>query len=311
MARWLGCHVGLSEATKVAYGGEVRRFGEYLANANVRHVQELKSSLWENYLALLMIDRQGVASCRRDKLKRSSALQAGRITRSFLRYCWTQGWLGWVPDLGNRKGADTDHLDEPVTIPPLLVEILQGNWSETDERIARARVAIDLAFWGALKPREISVLRGGELKDFSAQFCQLSVAGRLGPTCMPSDVMEHYRHYSELRERRAGSGVGEHVPLLSQLGSYAPLTGNSIWQLLKSWPPAPTNPTSGSVLGSKRIRDTYIALGAREPAELIQALQREGGIRGLPLGSGNVLVERPPGTVTNLVMQNLRVQSSL
>ena len=73
----------LSDPTSAAYRGEMGRLIAYCASTGVLEVRQLKAKHWIAYLSCLTTDRTAI-SPQAKPLKPSSAVQAVRITRSFL-----------------------------------------------------------------------------------------------------------------------------------------------------------------------------------------------------------------------------------
>ncbi|MBX3587772.1 MAG: hypothetical protein KF796_14140 [Ramlibacter sp.] len=287
--KWISSRGGLSEATVNAYLGEINRFAEHLASKGVLRVRSVGHAAWENYLQLLMEKRSTVPSRRTDALKSTSALQAARITRSFLRFCWASGWLGWVPDLGSRRcGAAVARL--PVSVPKELAHILLADGRPDGEAEARQVCAAALAFWVGMKPRELSTATVSNLRTLPAGVCSIAIAGREHEAHLPDQLVAQMRHYHALRAERVGP-MPDGAPLISRLGTYMPLGASAVWQLLRTLPSL-GGPTPISI-GAKRIRECFVVLGGDDAAASVAAIRRQAGSRRIILHPGNENPIRP------------------
>lgn len=269
---WLRGRTNVSASTAAAYRGEVNRLGEYLAAAGVRVLADVSERLWSEYLETLMTGRTGVASRRKGVLLRSSALQAARITRAFLRHCWLQGWLSWSPGFDDRPCKVEENDSVPLGSPARWRRALLGPAGDEDERTARQRCAVSLAFWGGLKPRELASLRDPDLVIRPDETGELWVSGRRHPVECPRELILALKRY---RVARAAGQAQAHAgglqrrrdaPLLSRLRSTEPISAHSAWQLLRDWPSA-ADSGAAQRLGSKALRDGYLML-ARVDADL-------------------------------------------
>lgn len=281
--QWISDCGGLSEATVSSYLGEVSRFAEHLASEGVLRVRGVTQVAWESYLQLLMEKRSTVPSRRTDTLKSSSALQAGRITRSFLRFCWTRGWLGWVPDLGSRR-CGSAAARSPVSVPKELAHLLLARTLPTGEAEARQVCAAALTFWAGMKPRELSAATVSDLRTSLSDMFTIAIAGREHESYLPDQLVVQMRHYHALRAERAGP-TPEGAPVVSRLGSYIPLGSSAVWQLLKALP-SPRG-AAAVLMGSKRIRECFVVLGGDEAAASVAAIQRQADRRRIFLQSEN------------------------
>lgn len=290
---WLESLEGLSDRSAAAYSGEVNRMREYMADRGIHGVQEVTENRWLSYLQALVEDRSGVASRRCPKLKVSSALQAARITRLFLRHSYGRGWIRWVPLGPKRCRVDKPPARSAVSVH--LIELLLGA-PPAQEADARALSAISLGFWGSLNPRELATATQANLR-LRGDSAELDVADRTAPVMLPSVALRHLHAYHDIRRehlhQRSRAGADGDAPLLSHLGSLTPLTAHRVWTLLKAWPPEPPDGQLQVALGARTLRDTFLVLASREPASELAAVRRQTGrlyMDGLRHGES----ERPP-----------------
>lgn len=275
---WLqSCRV-LSGASAAAYRGEVNRLGEFMASRGILGVQDMEESHWLDYLQALMSDRSAVASRRRGELKVTSALQAARITRLFLRHSYARGWIRWVP-LGSRQCRVETRVPQAAMSEELIDLLLGPSPAKEDE--ARALAAISLAFWGALNPREIAVARECDLKA-RGEWAELRVAGRTDSVILPRTALRQLSTYHEIRREQLGSTQGQSrsertAPLVSQLGTLASVTPHRVWTLLKCWPPEPRNGQVKFTLGARVIRGSFLELASRHAACELAEVRRQAG----------------------------------
>lgn len=303
---WLRGRASVSASTAAAYRGEVKRLGEYLAAAGVRVLAEVSERLWSEYLATLMTGRTGVASRRKGVLRRSSALQAARITRAFLRHCWLQGWLTWSPGFDDRQCKVEEEDSVPIGSPARWGRFVLGPAGFEDERTARQRCAVSLAFWGGLKPRELASLRDPDLMIRHDETGELWVSGRQHPVECPRELiltLGQYRAARAAGQAKARAGGLQHrrdAPLLCRLRSIEPISAHLAWQLLRDWPSA-ADGEAAQRLGSKALRDGYLML-ARVDADLaLDQIARQTGRKPAQAGT-----EGPAAEVcVDLVRQRL------
>jgi site-specific recombinase XerD len=275
---WLESLGGLSDRSAAAYSGEVNRMREFMADRGVHGVQEVTETRWLVYLRALVEDRSAVASRRCPKLKTSSALQAARITRLFLRHSYRSGWIHWVP-LGPKR-CRVDKPPARSAISERLIELLLGP-PPSQEADARALSAISLAFWASLNPREIAAATQADLR-LQGKSAELDVVDRTAPVMLPSVALRQVHAYHDLRrdhlnQRKRVARGDDDAPLLSHLGSLTPLTPHRVWTLLKAWPPQPSDGEGQMALGTRALRNTFLFLASQEPASEIAAVRRQTG----------------------------------
>jgi site-specific recombinase XerD len=298
MQEWLASSPDLSESARSAYRGEINRLAEFMADQGIRGARQMHESHWLEYLAAVVQDRDAIASRRRPALKVTSALQAARITRLFLRHCYLRRWISWVP-LGPRK-CKVERLPLHRALSPGAIELLLGP-TPAGEQNARALAAISLAFWAAMKPREIAAARLCDLK-LDEQQAELAVIGRPQPILLPTLALQHLWAYHDQRRRaveesdegwegdQGGARVsrdegasrrarGGDMPLISQLGTYAAVTPHRVWTLLKGWPPDSAGEQRQLTLGARTLRDWFTALASEAGvAELVVVRDHTGRI---------------------------------
>lgn len=261
-----------------AYRGEINRLAEFMAHLGVRSVRQMHADHWLAYLTALMQDRNTISSRRCSALKVTSALQAARITRSFLRHCFMRSWIGWVP-LGPRR-CKFEKLPRPASLPEEAIELLFRRAAD-DEESARALCAISLGFWAAMKPREIAAATVRDLTELDDGGAILTVSGRPERVLIPETAMCHLRRYHALRRDATGEDGGQSPPLVSQLGSFSVVSSHRVWTLLKTWPPNAQEGHDQIILGGRLLRDSFVALAARAGISELAAVSRQTDRKGL------------------------------
>lgn len=269
---WLAACDHISEATRTSYVGEARRFREHLAKAKIDVVHNITEAAWLAYLTDLTEARSTVASKRTDALKVSSALQAARITRSFLRHCWMQRWLDWVPGVGNLR-CPPDGAPPVFQAPDGLVGFLLDSGELDDEVASRTRCAVGLAFWGGFRPKEIAELRGRDLVPAEDGGAVLHPAWRADGVVLPAIMMLQLKHYMALRVARTGP-LTSNSALIAQLMSKAPVSASAAWRLLKDWTVAQA-PADSSPISTRAIRESFKQLAGAEASDYIGAIERQ------------------------------------
>lgn len=277
--QWLSSRSELSHATLGAYEGEVARLSEYAAKCSVFTVSSLTPELWQQYLAALCIDRSAVDTRRKSSLKPSSAQQAGRITRGFLRYCAQRGWLSWVPDYSSYRHPVVPKQPADGALPLGLSDILLDPGTGDDEATARRRCVAGLAFWCGLTPQEIAALRYGHLKKRNHGPWILLASGRANPLAMPHVLVLQLKRYAMVRPQ---TGEQNDEPLICRLGSLLPLTSSAVWRLLRAWPLPREPQTVGVPLGSRLLRNGFLRLASAEAAAQLTTVARQAGRRVSP-----------------------------
>lgn len=273
LEQWLRDRPALSGAAVSSYRGEVNRLAEHMASLGVRSVRTMTEAQWEVYLAALMQDRRTIASRRRAALKVTSALQAARITRAFLRYCWKQGWIAWLPGTEQRRCL-VPRSAPSAGLPTLIAQLLLVDRAR-DEETARAVCAMSLAFWGSMKPREIAAMGCNDLQVVPSGSTLATVAGRSAPLVLPPAAVAHVRRYHELRRTSTRQDPTEHAPLLSQLASYEQLSAHRVWLLLKAWPPKPTAGQEVIAVGARLLRDSFVSMATHEAMSELATVRQQ------------------------------------
>ena len=227
--------------------------------------------------------RGAVQSRRTDVLRPASALQAARITRLFLRFCWTQGWIDWVPDVSNRSCASGSPSTSVTEVPAILDEILLGDSMDEGESIARVRSTVAFTFWCALKPRELSLLRLSHLAIRPDGLCEVAIPGRASTAYAPSVALRQWHSYRVCREASARAQPPIDPPLISRISSYEPLGAHGIWHILKQWPGSLGSCDDVTPLGAKVVRDSCVALSSIEILADIQCIKAQTARRRVPI----------------------------
>ncbi|MBY0368643.1 MAG: hypothetical protein EKK53_04450 [Burkholderiales bacterium] len=275
--RWLDAGAHLSAAARTAYGGEAKRFIEHLDAAGIRDVQSITEPHWLGYLADLPRCRPITGTRRKEALKPSSALQAARLTRAFLRFCWTQGWLRWVPSIGSQRCDGFDQ-SEAFRMPPGLVEFLLDPGDGDGEDESRSRCVVGLAFWGGFRPKEIAQLKGRDLVLAADGSGVLRTEWRAEEVVMPAVAVKHLTHYAGLRVARAGR-LAREAALIVRLGSETPLSAGAAWRLLREWTDAQTEHAEGYRLSTRAIRETHAQLAGVDAGDYLGAIERQTATR--------------------------------
>lgn len=234
---WLAANAHLSPASRMSYQGEIDRFGQYVAaKFGLLNVAQLCPLHWEKYLRAMGRSRKPVRTRRSDVLKASSVLQAMRISRQFLIWCAEQGALKWWPprlvlptqseerEAGSRGGE----------IPKEL-RLALGGAAETivTPQDARALLAINLAYWGALDVGELAALKVLNLEVLGHPRLLLFESGR--EVQLPAHLRRLWQDYRDMRQDTRGQELAQGAPLLAALEREAPLRPWSIWALVKNW----------------------------------------------------------------------------
>lgn len=270
--KWLEDCAHVSETTLASYAGEVRRFREYLGRGGVNFVQEVTEADWVAYLTNLTQNRSTIASKRIDALKPSSAMQAARITRAFLRHCWMQRWLKWIPSVGRQRCPAVQPQAE-FRAPDGLVSFLLDPGESDDEALSRMRCTVGLAFWGGFRPKEIAELRVWDLVLAADGSALLHPPGRYHGVALPGIMVEQLRRYTELRVLRVGPLMTE-AALIGQLTSAGPITAAAAWQVLKDWT-VEYAPPDGEPVSTRAIRETFKQLAGAEAVGYLQAVEHQ------------------------------------
>lgn len=235
---WLAANPHLSAASRTSYQGEIDRLGQYVAaKFGLLTIGELNPGHWEKYLRAMRRSRKTVRTRRSDVLKTSSVLQAMRISRQFLIWCAEQGLLEWWPPRvklapGAQARAATESPSEiPALLRLALAGGLQGEPSSQQE--ARALLAINLAYWGALDAGELAALKVAQMQTWARG--GLLLVGGAREVYLPHHVHLLWRKYLALREGELDTRLVPDAPLLASLGAQAPLRPWSIWAMVKTW----------------------------------------------------------------------------
>lgn len=233
--RWVSSRNGLRAPSAVAYLGEVNRFAEYMADQGIRNLSGVKREHWWAYLKSLSAPRQTIPSRRKDCLRSGSIKQAERITKSFLMWAADHAWVGWIPTYPEMRPTAIDVTEEVISPVPLPREILlcligEQSYVIDGEEQCRAHLTLNLAFWGALRPSEISPLRAKQLEQSSAGSLRLNVGER--SVLFPEHVALIWAQYQEERKEHR-TPITEQSPIISHLMKDKPLSSWSVWNILR------------------------------------------------------------------------------
>lgn len=288
---WLAACAHVSDATQRSYAGEIKRFREHLAASDIDDVVAITEEAWLAYLRDLTALRSTISEKRKSALKASSALQAARITRAFLRYCWSQRWLDWVPGVGSQRCAPGRPANE-FQIPEGLIEFLLNPGDEDDEAAIRVRCAVGLAFWGGFRAREIAELRARDLVPDAYGGATLHPVWREDSVALPAVLAQQLRRYAALRVERSGS-LGDHAALIVRLRSEVPLSAAAAWSLLKAWT-SKYDAGGATALTTRVIRESFKELAGSDARCYLRAIERQVASR-QRLGSLKSTINRDAG----------------
>ncbi|MDG0857468.1 site-specific integrase [Roseateles puraquae] len=269
---WLAACAHVSDATQRAYAGEVKRFREHLAASDIHGVMAITEEAWLAYLGDLTKVRSTITEKRKSALKTSSALQAARITRAFLRYCWSQRWLDWVPGVGSQRCAP-GRPASAFQVPDGLIEFLLNPGDQDDEAEIRVRCAVGLAFWGGFRAREIADLKARDLVPDQQGGATVHPVWREDPVALPFVLVQQLRRYAALRLGRSGP-LGEHAALIVRLRSEESVSGAAAWGLLKTWT-SRHDTGDAAALTTRAIRDSFKELAGSGARDYIRAIERQ------------------------------------
>lgn len=272
---WLRTCAHVRESTRTSYAGEVRRFREHLEEAGIFDAQAITEDAWLDYLRNLTDARETVSSKRTNALKISSALQAARITRSFLRHCWIQRWLDWVPGLGNQRCNHTQAAPK-FRVPDGLVKFLLDPGEFDDEAISRSRCIVGLTFWGGFRPKEIAELRTHDLVPVEHGGAMLYPDWRLDGVALPTVMLQQIKHYVALREASSGT-LSPNAALIVKLKSTTPVSASAVWRVLKDW--IAIQDSGAPPLSTRMIRESFKQLAGAEAGDYIRVIERQSASR--------------------------------
>lgn len=267
----------LSDATSAAYRGEVGRLIAFCASSGVLEVHRLKAKHWAAYLSCLTTDRTAISPLAKP-LKPASAVQAVRITRSFLLYCARRDWLSWDP-----ADVEPPHFERPSPTETLAIEqlsdglksILRSASIPDDACQARRHLALGISFWGALTPREIASLRVDDLSLPSANgACELRCSGRPSPVVLPREISVLWQRYRQLREEDARKPLPPNSPLIANLKTGKSLQPWSVWALLRR---TEAEESAGDVPNPRLMRKAYLAGATRNADQAINVVRAQCG----------------------------------
>lgn len=232
-ATWLATRSSLSAVSLMNYRGEIDRFGQYaVAKFGLLKVRELRSEHWQEYLLSMRKKRKQIANRRSDVLKASSALQAMRITRQFLIWCASKGLIAWWPPRIQMPVEDVKVKELSIELPQAVRHALTGAASIDTPEDARAVLAINLAYWGALDLSDLAPLKMTQLVLSPAPVLKVNGEREIQ---LPVHLKQLWRRYRSLREHGGDIELQETSPLISRLGTEAPVRPWSIWSMVRDW----------------------------------------------------------------------------
>lgn len=270
--RWEEACAHLSAATKLSYAGEVKRLKEHLAKSDVQSVADASEAHWHGYLAAIVGDRKKVDSRKSKPLKSSSALQAARITRAFFRFCWSNGWLSWVPGLGSYR-CELSEPEPQLAVPPELLSLLLDSGSSDDEAASRSRCTIGLVFWGGLRLREVAALLRSDVAMSPDGTARLKPAWRAHEVVMPQSWRTHLTRYEALRKERFGR-LSSNAALICGIRSRERISVSAAWRILQVWPGIGKS-EDPVALGSRLIRASFQELATDGIDGYLNAVERQ------------------------------------
>lgn len=230
---WLGSNSNLSAITRTNYNGEVDRFGQYLAaKFGLMDVRELQAEHWQKYLSAMRKTRKQIANRRSHVLKASSAIQAMRITRQFLIWCASQGLIAWWPPRVAMPVEDVEVKKQSLELPDSVRLALTGKVLINSLEDARAVLAINLAYWGALELGNLTRLKVAHLSLTPTPMLLSATDGR--EVHLPGHLPRLWNQYRRLRERDDVE-LSNTSPLISHLNTEAPVRPWAIWSMVKDW----------------------------------------------------------------------------
>lgn len=252
----------LSEVARTAYRGEVERLSMFCAVHGRKDVNRVRATDWSAYVECLSTDRSVIDSGLKP-LKPSSALQAIRITRSFLLHCADRKWISWDPRRvgisAPNPAADHGSAHERSRLPEDVRVVLSSSPFAVDERQARRHFVLALGFWGALTPRELAQLKVGDFHvSVHADKGRLVCRRREHPVVLPAELCALWVQYREQREAVVGRAVKPKSALIANLRSGEPLSAWSIWSLMQETDEATRR--EGAAFNPRTLRAVYADL---------------------------------------------------
>ncbi|OWR02162.1 hypothetical protein CDO81_20700 [Roseateles puraquae] len=269
----------LSEAARTAYKGEVGRLSAFCATRGVSTIRRLKADHWTAYLSCLMEDRTFFKP-KAKPLKPRSALQAARITRSFLSFCARRHWIDWDPAEHDLVSQIADAAELPAftleDLPERVRLVLTGELVAGDMREARQNLALGLGFWGALVPREIALLTVGNLHlPSKRRSCELHCSWRPLPLMLPTTLSGIWRRYRDFREER-GQDLNPKSPLVASLRDGAALHPWSVWALMRSGDESEVG--DASLSNTRLLRRVYMQTTTQDATRDVDVVRGQAGM---------------------------------
>lgn len=238
--RWLGQKAQLQPRTLSTYVGELHRFEEFCFGRRVVTVEGLSEQLLLDYFAQLRNGRAGVRSKRVESLGASSAQQAERITRAFLKWLRDERFIAW--SVAERKAPTGDLAADTATRArrglqggrALRDTLLKEASSGESEAQMRTLLTLQLVFWGALKPAEVSALTVADMTRLPTGLVRISAPHLNAPRFVPANVWGTWALYRQRRETRHARPLSNQDFIVGGLRQEAALTEWSIWSIIKS-----------------------------------------------------------------------------
>lgn len=278
--RWISSRHGLRAPSTTAYLGEVNRFAEYMAGHGIRDLSAVKREHWWEYLKSLSAARQSIPSRRKDCLRSGSIKQAERITKAFLMWAADHAWVSWIPTYPEVRPTAMGGVEEVTSPPPLPREVLlcligKQPYVIDGEEQYRAHLTLNLAFWGALRPSEISPLRAKQLEQSSTGALRLNVGER--SVLFPEHVALIWAQYQEERKKYRAP-TSEQSPIISRLMKDEPLSSWSVWNILRD---LGQDCEDERPLCPREIRNAYLQYAGGDAASYLSDMAAHIGVAGI------------------------------
>ena len=269
----------LSDVSTIAYRGEVDRLSTFCASEGVTNISRMTAELWIAYIECLSTDRTMISE-RLLPLKPSSALQAVRITRDFLLHCAKRRWIDWDPhEVTVAKPLPAPGVERLRGGPPLspaVRRVISSAPFAVDEKQARRHFALGLAFWGALPPRELALLKVGNLRiNPGTGEGWLTCEHRPHPAILPAELCQVWLRYRTCREGASPVSLKPTAPLIANLRNGAQLSAWSIWALMQSG--EEDSDLAGNSVNPRLLRMAYVENTTRDAARIMSLVRGQTG----------------------------------
>lgn len=299
----------ISDAAITAYRGEVARLSTFCASIGIVEVSHFEPEHWTAYVTCLSADRSAISS-QWKPLKPSSALQAFRITRAFLLHCTRSGWLNWDPRDVDASIPTAMRSGELPTIgkslSPSLREVLSNAPLAADEQQARRYFALGLGFWGAMSPREMSLLKVRDLRISRVSGeGTLTCGNRPYPVVLPVELVALWRRYQQCRQEATSRSIKPSSALISNLRSGDSLCTWSIWALMQSG--RDNEKEAKEAINPRILRSAYVEGTTRNAARDIGIVRNQVGRRvDISVELSGLARQRALGSLHEVTLAKLR-----